>query len=176
MDGELPGVEHQNIHEHIKCCASCKDEYETLLYTKRMLSTLKVKDPSVALEDRILSRLAEEKLQQKQVTHSVGVWWSLLGHSQRLRWSGAAAILGVSALAFSINLTPVKSNPGSIAGLAPAARTGVDSPSLGVVESNVVQPVSAMAFIHNPAENAPTFVDPRRTFRGASNVTPPVYR
>ena len=173
MDGELPGVEHQNIHQHIKSCASCKEEYETLLCTKRMLATLKVKDPSVALEDRILSRLAEVKGQQKQPGYGVGVWWSLLGHNQRLRWSGAAAIVGVGALAFSINHTPAKTNPNGIAGLPKASRNLLDPSS---ASSNLLQPVSDMAFIHNPGENAPGLVERRPSFSNVAGVNNSLYK
>src|SRR5450432_4196251 len=45
IDGELPGVEHRLIHEHLTRCEECRAEQEGLLYTKRMVSRLRLKEP-----------------------------------------------------------------------------------------------------------------------------------
>lgn len=62
MDGELPGVEHRQVHEHLNQCGECENEYATLLQMKRMLGSLRVQEPRPELPTLILRRvnLAEE--------------------------------------------------------------------------------------------------------------------
>lgn len=95
MDGELPGVEQLQIREHLKYCPSCNEEYESLLYTKRVLSGLSVANPRNCLEDRILDRLSEEAGGSVRRLDVIG-WWSLLAEQQRanIRTAGLVAILG----------------------------------------------------------------------------------
>ncbi|MEP6756231.1 MAG: anti-sigma factor [Chthonomonadales bacterium] len=177
MDGELPGVEHQNIHEHIKCCSSCREEYETLLCTKRMLSTLKAKVPAKALEDQILGKLAVERSNQP-VGMRPTVWWSMLSYPQRMKWSAASAAFGVTVLMFSINRTPIKPTPGPLAGLAPAPKIGVDYvPQAASMQNIEAVSNDEMVFIHNPSDNAPSYMAvPSKVRKSASNPSAPKLR
>ncbi len=61
MDSELPGVEHRQIHEHLARCGECQLEYRTLLKTKRLISALRVQEPSEQLPAAILERLRAER-------------------------------------------------------------------------------------------------------------------
>src|SRR5947209_8479362 len=81
MDGELPGVEQLQIREHLKYCVHCNEEYESLLYTKRVLARLSVANPRNCLEDRILNRLSEEAGNRTGRFDVMG-WWSLLAEQQ----------------------------------------------------------------------------------------------
>src|SRR5258706_13132934 len=82
MDGELPGVEQLQIREHLKQCSSCNEEYESLLYTKRVLARLSLAAPRNFLEDRILDRLSEEA-GRNAVRFAVRGWWAPLAQEQR---------------------------------------------------------------------------------------------
>jgi hypothetical protein len=57
MDGELPGVEHRQIREHVLRCQECSGEYEALLRMKRMLAQLRVREPQNDLASRILQQV-----------------------------------------------------------------------------------------------------------------------
>lgn len=60
MDGELPGVEHRQMHEHLARCTDCAAEYSGLLRMKRLLAGLRVQEPDVELPARILERVRRE--------------------------------------------------------------------------------------------------------------------
>lgn len=60
MDGELPGVEHRQIHEHLGLCRECANEHERLLQMKRLLAGMRVQAPRSELSQSILMRLREE--------------------------------------------------------------------------------------------------------------------
>lgn len=57
IDGELPGVEHRLIHEHLAYCELCRAEHEGLLHTKRMLARLRVQEPTHDLPASILQKI-----------------------------------------------------------------------------------------------------------------------
>src|SRR5579862_8602987 len=56
MDGELPGVEHRQIRQHILQCADCDREYEALLRMKRLLAQMRLREPQTDLASQILQR------------------------------------------------------------------------------------------------------------------------
>ena len=60
MDGELPGVEHRLIHEHLGRCEDCLADYETLLQMKRLLGRLKVQSAQHNLPLQILQQVHSE--------------------------------------------------------------------------------------------------------------------
>src|ERR1041385_5776798 len=104
MDGELPGVEQLQIREHLKQCSSCNEEYESLLYTKRVLARLSVAAPRNCLEERILNRLSEEA-GRSAARFDVRGWWSLMAEQQRsnIRTAGLVAILGAVCAVYTYN-------------------------------------------------------------------------
>jgi hypothetical protein len=57
IDGELTGVEMLEIRDHLKSCRSCTLQYESLRYTKQLLSHLAYAQPRVGLAQRICSQL-----------------------------------------------------------------------------------------------------------------------
>ena len=57
MDGELPGVEHRQIHEHIGQCAMCAQEYRSLLQMKRLLAGMQVRESNADLPARLLEKV-----------------------------------------------------------------------------------------------------------------------
>lgn len=57
MDGELPGVEHRQIHEHIGQCSACAHEYRSLLQMKRMLGGMQVREAQSDLPARLLEKV-----------------------------------------------------------------------------------------------------------------------
>jgi hypothetical protein len=59
MDGELPGVEYRQVHEHLAQCPECREEHEALLQTKRLLAQLRVQEPRAELPSYILQQLHE---------------------------------------------------------------------------------------------------------------------
>ena len=61
MDGELRGVEHRLVHNHLAYCPECEAEYEDLLRTKRLVGRLRVQMPREDLSSLILEGLKEER-------------------------------------------------------------------------------------------------------------------
>ncbi len=53
MDGELRGVEHRQIFEHLSRCPECEQEYASLLQMKRMLGSMRTVSPSRELQAKI---------------------------------------------------------------------------------------------------------------------------
>ncbi|HZO88127.1 MAG TPA: zf-HC2 domain-containing protein [Chthonomonadaceae bacterium] len=63
MDGELPGVEHRQIHLHLNACPECQAEYEGLLQVKRLLAGMRIQEPRPELPGLILQRLVSAEAQ-----------------------------------------------------------------------------------------------------------------
>src|SRR5579871_4434697 len=80
MDGELPGVEHRQIHEHLARCSECADEYAGLLRMKRLLAGMRVREPRTELASRIVEQVHHSREAQRdglglRWTQQVGIWW-----------------------------------------------------------------------------------------------------
>jgi hypothetical protein len=73
MDGELPGVEHRQIHEHLAQCEECRVEYASLLQTKRLLAALRIQEPRPELPTVILHQITLE--QSRMVDRSPLAWF-----------------------------------------------------------------------------------------------------
>ena len=67
MDGELPGVEYRQIHEHLTQCAECTQEYRTLLQTKRLLAAMRLQESRTELPVLILQHVESERLQTRSL-------------------------------------------------------------------------------------------------------------
>ena len=95
MDGELPGVEHRQVHTHLIQCEACRDEYDDLLQMKRMLSGLRIHDAGASLQTVILQRLDEAET--RHPAYRIGL---LLSAMKRL--SGSAIAPPVIGLSFGL--------------------------------------------------------------------------
>ncbi|HZT42060.1 MAG TPA: zf-HC2 domain-containing protein [Chthonomonadaceae bacterium] len=101
MDGELPGVEHRQIHEHLSWCGECAHEHERLLQMKRLLAGMRVQRPRADLSQSILVRLREEdgRLAPGGTggwLRRVGQWFQVAGPAQQIVAFGAGvAVVGV---------------------------------------------------------------------------------
>ena len=148
MDGELPGVEQLQIREHLKHCACCNEEYESLLYTKRVLARLSVANPRNCLEDRILNRLSEEA-ERGAGKFNVTGWWSLLAEQQRanIRTAGLVAVLGGLCAIYVMN--PFARYP-SIQSLASSRQPIINQPAY--LEPQV--PIQDMMRYHTVSESS----------------------
>lgn len=162
MDGELPGVEQVTINEHLKCCESCRAEYESLLFTKRLLSGLKVKEPVVSLEKRIQRSVAAESRRPRPETRTQSwweravSWWKVLAYDQQLRLS--ATFAACSVLLAAIVITPTLLHKPEDVGLSGAATLASDTvpiydapfrPSIGGRYHRI------LPTFHDPADNPP---------------------
>ncbi len=68
MDGELPGVEHRQIYEHLNRCQDCQREYDSLLQMKRMLGSMRTAHPALDLQTRIAYAISWEETQEANRT------------------------------------------------------------------------------------------------------------
>lgn len=148
IDGELPGVEHLQIREHLRVCERCCAEYESLVWTKRLLASLKVQEPCADLEQQILDRIAHEERQPSPRRPWQG-WFALLSPAQQrsVRLGLICATAALSALLLAI----LPATPGrpvdSLARDVGPRPIRMAEPSL---PSGV--PVNDYWFVHNPRE------------------------
>lgn len=162
MDGELPGVEQIAINDHLKSCDSCRDEYESLLFTKRLLSGLKVKDPVPTLENRIQRSLAAEARRPQPETRTqtwwdrAASWWQVLAYAEQLRYSAMFAASSIVLAALVI--TPTMLHKPQESGLQGAATLASDMTPLNEVPfrpSNNGPYRRILPTFHDPADNPP---------------------
>ena len=76
IDGELPGVEHRQVHNHLPQCCECEREYLSLLQMKRMLGSLRVQEPSAELPQVILHRV--HLAEREAASHHDAGWHGIL--------------------------------------------------------------------------------------------------
>jgi hypothetical protein len=131
MDGELPGVEHRQIHEHLGRCRECAEEYSGLLRMKRLLAGLRVREPRTDLATRIVEQVHHTREPQRngaglRWTQQVGIWWKSAGpSSSALAFGAGLAIMGVVAVSHfvdgreTIQWSPVNSSAIASHQLAP---------------------------------------------------------
>ena len=109
MDGELRGVEHRQVFEHLARCPECLEEYESFLQMKRMLGVMRTHQPSADLEARIAYSVTWDETQAASRTPGM-IWMRLRMQAQDLFASpqglglGAMAILGVYAVVHHLPL------------------------------------------------------------------------
>lgn len=164
MDGELPGHEQLQIRRHLSDCQSCAAEHESLLTTKRMISSLSVRQPTKDLEQMILEALAEEESSRKRRS-PILAWWLTLPLNRRLQFASLFAI-GAVALAAG-RIVPILMAPPKAQPSAQYVIQTAPQPTFGPEAS----PVRELSFIHNPTEDAPVSTN-NILRRGPSGATP----
>lgn len=91
MDGELTGVEMLEIRRHLDDCGQCALQYESLRYTKQLLSKLRYAEPRAGLVSTICARLDNKE------TPSYQKIWNLVlsyGHLHLTPVAASCAALG----------------------------------------------------------------------------------
>ena len=107
IDGELRGVEHRQVFEHLARCSECEQEYESFLQMKRMLGCMRTQQPTPDLQARIAYALSWEEAQAAGRTPSM-LWMRLRMQAQDLFASpqgvglGAIAVLGLSVVIYHL--------------------------------------------------------------------------
>lgn len=75
IDGELTGVEMLEIRRHLDGCRACMLQYESLRYTKQLLSCLKYVEPRPGLTSELCARLDDIEIPGYQ-----RVWHRITGY------------------------------------------------------------------------------------------------
>lgn len=146
MDDELTGEEQLQIRRHLGVCQKCSTEHDTLLATKRMISSLTVRQARPEMEQMIHDVLAEEESNRKRRS-PIMAWWLTLPMNRRMQF---ASIFAVGAVALAVaRIAPIL--------LAPPPRIGNLTP-VYVASSSEKRGNSTVGLIllnHNPTDNAP---------------------
>lgn len=116
IDGELAGVELLQIRQHLRVCGTCSDEHDTLLSTKRLLSTLSTGNPRPDFEEDLIRAVHTAGSRSPRI--DLRTWWTMLAepYRDRLR-TGVAAVAVFAALAMWATV-PLRM-PAEKAGLGP---------------------------------------------------------
>ncbi len=96
-DGELPGVEHRSVHEHLRHCGSCRNEYEGVLETKRLLGAMPLPSSRSEFVQTIMARIEAEQM----TSPKRGGFWQMVEEKLRTNPAlpqGAAVATGVALL------------------------------------------------------------------------------
>lgn len=100
IDGELSGVEHIMVREHLDQCADCREEYDTLVSMKRTLASIKMQAPRTELPSQIMARIHAEAGASQSA--SLPRWEIGIPPKRKLFYgAGLTAIALVAVLAFS---------------------------------------------------------------------------
>lgn len=149
IDGELAGVEQLQIRQHLRDCCECNYEHESLLLTKRMLSSLNLVDPAPGLEEKILGTIHGDGGNRPFRFDPLG-WWSLLAEGERTRVRTGTLIACLSVLSLLYVSMPAGSPtlaPGQMADMRTAFPVSA-APDL---------PVRDYIGLHNSSETALPF-------------------
>jgi anti-sigma factor RsiW len=104
MDGELPGVEHRQIHEHLARCPECAEEYTGLLRMKRLLAGLRVREPRTEIGSRIVAHVHRSQDSHlagtsSRWTQQINLWWrGAAPHQPTLALGVGLAVIGMIAV------------------------------------------------------------------------------
>jgi hypothetical protein len=130
--------------------------------TKRLLSGLKMREPSVSLEERIRLSIAMESESPEPLgvaetwRERMEAWWAMLAYSQKLRYSAVFAASSVAvAVIVIIPRMSQKSDPFNLQ-FDPTMNAGIASPinQAGFMpQSELRRPINYFPTYHNPAEN-----------------------
>lgn len=129
IDGELPGVEHRQIHEHLAGCSECAQEHRGLVQMKRMLASLRLREPSADLPQRILSQVKTQQTSRASWLDQLNRWVQVQGlKPQSLALAATFALGGIIFASYTIDridtsdhiATLQRMTPDQVARLQPA--------------------------------------------------------
>lgn len=106
-DGELPGMEHRAVHEHLKMCESCRDDYEGILETKRLFGAMPMPSPRSEFVQIVMQRIREEEVISPR---HVGFWRTLEERFRLHPTMPQGAIVAASLAVFGVLLMGQKLN------------------------------------------------------------------
>jgi anti-sigma factor RsiW len=186
MDGELPGVEHRQIHEHLAHCTECADEYAGLLRMKRLLAGLRVREPRSQMASHIVDHVHRtHDLPRGHIsfrwTQQVNGWWRGVGPQQPALALGIGlAVVGVFAVSQLVDgremlhsyREPIHWSPVSTSAIAshelapdyPLASSRSDTVQSGMALSNVGYSTANLNLSHD--DLSASSADPEHTSAG----------
>jgi len=97
IDDELSGCDKLAVREHLRVCAACREEYESLLSMKRLLAGLSVSEPRPDFEDELLERL--HLAAETEPVRAPATWLRTIGPRWRPAARAALALVAGAAVA-----------------------------------------------------------------------------
>jgi len=152
MDGELPGVEHRQIHDHLVRCSDCRIEYNDLLRMKRLLGRLRMCEASPDLPGAIFQYIDRQSAAGKE--RATAAWLQTL--LSRLQTSvtvphAVGVGLGVVLVAF---LYSAQLNSVANVQNASIAASGWDTPPTVTEFTNGVNYPNSQRFLSRVSANS----------------------
>ena len=104
IDGELQGVEHRQIHEHLAGCGECAQEHRGLVQMKRMLASMRLREPSADLPQRILAQVQTPQTFHAPWFDQLNRWIQVQGlKPQSLALAASFALGGIIFASYTID-------------------------------------------------------------------------
>ncbi len=187
IDGELPGVEHRQIHEHLAGCAECAQEHRGLVQMKRMLASLRLREPSADLPQRILSQVSAQPTLRAPWLDQINRWVQVQGlKPQSLALAATFALGGIVFASYTIDRIDTSDKTASLQNLPPAQMAWQQTSPLmqptTIIDSEVL-PGGSMpngGYSNLPSMNQrydSILVPPRRSpTQNSLFYAPPIYR
>lgn len=121
IDGELQGVEHRQIHEHLAGCSECAQEHRGLVQMKRMLASMRVREPSADLPQRILSHVRMQQTFRAPWLDQFNRWVQVQGlKPQSLALAATFALGGIIFASYTIDRVDTSDHATALQSLTPA--------------------------------------------------------
>ena len=78
IDGELPGHDYRAVAKHLTNCTDCHSEYHSLVQTKRLLTALRMKQPTGDLASAVIANVHQSgaRVKSRQTWSSRGMIFS----------------------------------------------------------------------------------------------------
>ena len=181
MDGELPGVEHRQIHEHLAQCPDCAQEYRGLLQMKRLLAGMRVREAQTDLPVRILQQVhaqdtaSSEKAGPSWLDSLTRLLTSQNPRPQALALAASFAVVGIVYASYAIDRSEQivwhATTPAEVARLQPAP---VSDPYVTPMSPAMAgtQVGSTIPLMEQSYDIAPFMTGPRPTRRSARRPDP----
>lgn len=175
IDGEVDRFDRISIREHLKNCPECLKEYNSIMETKSMMSSLSLVNPREKFEEDILRNLKLDHPVNASFSFFDRVAGNFEQSKLKLRWSIAAATFSV-ALAIVSVYTHMPSNTPQIGPMAAnLTPTSIDRPILAMPKDYL--------YIHRPYDwdnslpiyNGPS-ITPADSVTIQQNTTFPMFR
>jgi len=164
LDNRLTGQQMLEIQAHLDTCSECAQEFQLVRQVRAVLRSMSARNPGIAMEARLLSRIAQES---EQGTNRSFV--TVTPRAQRTR--RLASALALSCLGF-FSAAPLFAPPSSQMATSRTSVAGnfmsgpfIPQPSQTILQPTGVVPSKISSFLFGPSLSAMSISHDRSAMR-----------